>query len=277
VTRTLAVMGEAGRLGEHDLVVRCRDAWIDGDDTRIEQVVSNLIDNAVKYTPPGGRITVGVALDAEYATLEVTDTGVGIAPQLLPRVFDLFTQGERTLDRAQGGLGLGLTLVRRLIELHGGRVAAVSAGVGRGATFTVRIPSIDPPVVADTPANETLQTTSPKRVVIVEDNEDGRRMLKALLRLHGHEVHEADDGLAGVAEVLRVRPDVAIVDIGLPGCDGYEVARRVRAAQDGARVRLVALTGYGQHDAREQAIAAGFDGYLVKPIEPDALAELLAD
>jgi signal transduction histidine kinase len=277
VTRTLGVMREAGRLGDHDLAVHCRDAWIDGDETRIEQVVSNLIDNAVKYTPPGGAITVSVAPEAKCATLEVTDTGVGIAAQLLPRVFDLFTQGERTLDRAQGGLGLGLTLVRRLVELHGGRVAAISAGAGRGATFTVRIPGIDPPVVADTSANEKPHVASAKRVVIVEDNEDGRQMLKALLRLHGHEVHEADDGLGGVAQVLRVRPDVAIVDIGLPGCDGYEVARRVRAAQDGAHIRLVALTGYGQRDARERAAAAGFDGYLVKPIEPDALAEILAD
>jgi CheY-like chemotaxis protein len=141
----------------------------------------------------------------------------------------------------------------------------------------VRIPGIDPPVVADTSANEKPHVASAKRVVIVEDNEDGRQMLKALLRLHGHEVHEADDGLGGVAQVLRVRPDVAIVDIGLPGCDGYEVARRVRAAEDGAHIRLVALTGYGQRDARERAAAAGFDGYLVKPIEPDALAEILAD
>ena len=274
--RTLAVMREAGRLAGHVVDVDCRDAWIDADDTRIEQIIANLIDNAVKYTPDGGRIGVRVGIDAEYALLEVSDTGVGIAPQLLPRVFDLFTQGERTLDRAQGGLGLGLTLVRRLVELHGGRVGAASRGVGHGATFSIRFPSIDPPAVAQAPGSGKLQMTSRKRVVVIEDNADGRRMLKTLLDLNGHEVHEADDGLAGVAEVLRVRPDVAIVDIGLPGCDGFEVARRIRAAENGKRTRLVALTGYGQEGARAQAIAAGFDGYLVKPIEPDALAEILA-
>src|SRR6266542_3281927 len=246
-------------------------------ETRIEQIVANLIENAVKYTPAGGRISVRVWSEAEYALLEVSDTGVGIAAQLLPRVFDLFTQGERTLDRAQGGLGLGLTLVRRLVELHQGRVSAASDGLGRGATFTVRIPSIDPPTVAEFSPSQRLPAVSPKRVVIIEDNADGRRMLKALLHLQGHEVHEADDGLAGVAEVLRIQPDVAIVDIGLPGCDGYEVARRVRAAQNGVQARLVALTGYGQEGARAQAMAAGFDDYLVKPVEPEALAQILAD
>jgi signal transduction histidine kinase len=277
VRRTIDVMRSAGRLAEHDVAVETRDAWILADETRIEQIAGNLVDNAVKYTPSGGRIGVRVETEAEYALLEVSDTGVGISSQLLPRVFDLFTQGERTLDRAQGGLGLGLTLVRRLAELHDGRVAATSGGVGRGATFTVRIPSIDPPTVADVALGERIAVTAPKRIVIVEDNADGRRMLKALLHLHGHDVHEADDGLTGVAEVLRLRPDVAIVDIGLPGCDGYEVARRIRAAGNGARVRLVALTGYGQEGARAEAIAAGFDQYLVKPVEADALAAILAD
>ena len=277
VRRTVDVMRNGARLGDHDVDVDVRDVWIHADETRIEQIVANLVDNAVKYTPHGGRIGVRVGTVAEFALLEVTDTGVGIAASLLPRVFDLFTQGERTLDRAQGGLGLGLTLVRRLVELHDGHVAAHSSGAGHGAAFSVRIPAIDPPVVADVPEHLRAPAAVPKTVVIVEDNADGRRMLKALLDLQGHDVHEADDGLAGVAEVLRVRPHVAIVDIGLPGCDGYEVARRVRAAQNGRRVRLVALSGYGQHDARARAIAAGFDAYLVKPIDAETLTEILAD
>jgi signal transduction histidine kinase len=276
VLEALRAMREADRLREHDVAVDCRDVWIDGDATRIEQITANLIENAVKYTPAGGRIGVSVRAEPGDALLEVSDTGVGIAPQLLPRVFDMFTQGERTLDRAQGGLGLGLTLVRRLAHLHGGRVVAASAGVGRGATFTVTFPSIEAPHAAQLAPFDRLPSATPKRVVIIEDNPDGRRMLKALLLVHGHDVHEAEDGLAGVAEVLRTQPDVAIIDIGLPGCDGFEVARRVRAERAGASVRLVALTGYGQEGARQQAIAAGFDDYLVKPVEPEELAAVLA-
>jgi len=277
VRDSLRAMRDAGRLHGHDVAVDCSDVWIRGDESRIEQIVANLIENAIKYTPAGGHIGVSVRAEAGNAVVEVTDSGIGIAPQLLPRVFDLFTQGERTLDQAPGSLGLGLTLVRRLVHMHRGRVTASSAGVGHGATFTIRIPSIDAPHVADLASFEQLPTASPKRVVIVEDNADGRRMLKALLLLHGHDVHEAEDGLAGVAEVLRTQPDVAIIDIGLPGCDGFEVARRVRAERNGASVRLVALTGYGQEGARQQAIAAGFDDYLVKPVEPEALAAVLAD
>ncbi|HET9469510.1 MAG TPA: response regulator, partial [Usitatibacter sp.] len=216
-------------------------------------------------------------LDGE-AVLEVADTGTGIAPSLLPRIFDLFTQGERTIDRAQGGLGLGLALVRRLAELHGGTVGAESPGVGEGATFAVNLPRIEAPKQERTPGDgaDAGKEAKPLRILVVEDNDDGRETLAMMLRLNGHQVHEADSGPGGVASMQSVHPQVAIVDIGLPGFDGYEVARRTRASPDTREVRLVALTGYGQEEDRRNARAAGFDWFLVKPADMGALTEILA-
>lgn len=270
------MLRDAGRFSRHKVTVACSDAWIMADETRIEQIVSNLVENAIKYTPAGGHIGVAARRDGGEALLEVSDSGSGIAAELLPRVFDLFTQGSRTLDRAQGGLGLGLTLVRRLVELHHGQIAAASEGVGKGATFSIRLPGIDAPPSAVEPPPIALAPGRPMRVLIVDDNDDGRDMLKMLLRLHGHEVHEARDGPAAVDQIIGVRPDVAIVDIGLPGFDGYEVARRVRRYGNADRVRLVALTGYGQEEDRRQAGEAGFDAFLVKPIDPETLARMLS-
>jgi CheY-like chemotaxis protein len=189
---------------------------------------------------------------------------------MLPRVFDLFAQGERGPDRGGGGLGLGLTLVRRITELHGGRVEAASEGTGHGSTFTVRLPALAAPPapspgVAAAPADGTS-----RRILVVEDNTDAREMLRHLLNLAGHEVHEAADGPTGLGAALRVRPDIALVDVGLPGFDGYELARRVRGSA-GPPIYLVALTGYGQPDDRRRAVEAGFDAHLVKPVNPDAL------
>jgi signal transduction histidine kinase len=277
VRRTVTMLGDAGRTGAHRIEIETREVWVSADETRIEQIATNLIENAAKYTSPGGRITVRVAPREGEAVLEVSDTGVGIAPELLPSIFDLFTQGERTLDRAQGGLGLGLTLVRRLAGLHQGSVEAVSEGPGRGATFTVRLPRIEAPAVTAPTAAAAGAPTSRRRILVIEDSDDGREMLKALLGLHGHEVHEASDGPSGVAQALAVRPDVAIVDIGLPGLDGYEVARRVRADAPASRIKLIALTGYGQHEDRQRTRNAGFDAHLVKPVDPVELARLLAD
>jgi CheY-like chemotaxis protein len=239
----------------------------------LEQVVTNLLANAVKYTPAGGEITVSVRRDGDHAVLAVRDTGVGIRPELLPRVLDLFVQSDRSLERSGGGLGIGLSLVRQLVELHGGTVEAASAGPGRGSTFTVRLPVLAAPADADDAARPAV-AGPPRRVLVIEDNDDAREMLRNLLRLFGHEVHEACDGAVGLEEARRLRPDAALIDIGLPGMDGYEVARRIRADLPGAR--LVALTGYGQPEDRERALAAGFDVHLVKPVDPDQLQRLLA-
>jgi PAS domain S-box-containing protein len=263
--------GPAG--GRHNITAETTAVWVSADPTRLEQVLTNLLANAVKYTPAGGEITVGARREGNWAVLSVRDTGVGIRPELLPRVFDLFVQADRSLERTGGGLGIGLTLVRQLVELHGGTVDAASAGPGRGSTFTVRLPAVAAPP-------ETTAVTGPavaglaQRVLVIEDNDDAREMMRNLLRLLGHEVHEACDGASGVEQARRVRPDAALIDIGLPGIDGYEVARRIRADLPGAR--LVAVTGYGQPEDRERALAAGFDEHLVKPLDPEQLHRLLA-
>jgi signal transduction histidine kinase len=277
VRSIVSVMGAAGRLGRHRVETELEPAWISGDETRLEQVVANLLDNAAKYTPDGGLITVRVRADGGEAVLQVEDTGVGIAPELLPRVFDLFTQGERTLDRAQGGLGLGLALVRRLVELHGGLVEAHSDGAGQGTRLTARFPAVAPPQ-DDAPCGEKARSGKRAlRILVVEDNPDGRETLSMMLRLAGHEVTEAESGPDGVETARAMHPDLAIVDIGLPGFDGYEVARRLRGEPGTAAIRLAALTGYGQEDDRRHAIAAGFDWFLVKPADPRALDEVLAE
>jgi PAS domain S-box-containing protein len=273
IARRVATLhgGPAG--ARHLISVHTTPTWISADPTRLEQVLTNLLANAVKYTPAGGEITVTVRRDGNYAILAVRDTGTGIRAELLPRVFELFVQGDRSLERSAGGLGIGLTLVRQLVELHGGTVEASSPGVGRGSTFTVRLPVLATPPESDDAARPPT-TTPARRVLVVEDNDDAREMLRNLLHLFGHEVHEACDGATGVEEARRVRPDAALIDIGLPGIDGYEVARRIRADVPGAR--LVALTGYGQPEDRERALAAGFDVHLVKPVDPEQLQRLLA-
>jgi signal transduction histidine kinase len=273
IARRVATLhgGPAG--ARHVISVHTTPTWISADATRLEQVLTNLLANAVKYTPPGGEITVTVRRDGNHAILVVRDTGTGIRAELLPRVFELFVQGDRSLERSAGGLGIGLTLVRQLVELHGGTVEASSPGLGRGSTFTVRLPVLPAPPESDDAARPA--TTAPaRRVLVVEDNDDAREMLRNLLHLFGHEVHEACDGASGIEEARRVRPDAALIDIGLPGIDGYEVARRIRADVPGAR--LVALTGYGQPEDRDRALAAGFDVHLVKPVDPEQLQRLLA-
>jgi CheY-like chemotaxis protein len=206
----------------------------------------------------------------------VEDSGVGISPELLPRIFDLFVQGEREPDRAQGGLGVGLTLVRRLTELHGGRVEAASEGPGRGSVFTLRLPLAAAPLATATSLGGSMTSSVPRRVLMIEDYADARDSLRALLELSGHEVREAADGPTGVELALRLQPDVVLIDIGLPGLDGYDVARRIRSAPQGHRMVLAAVTGYGQPEDRRRAEEAGFDAHLVKPVDPDQLTELLA-
>lgn len=251
--------------------------WVHGDATRLEQVVVNLVTNAVKYTPESGAIRLVVDREADDAVLRVSDEGIGMTPELRARVFELFVQGERPLDRGSGGLGIGLTLVRRLAELHGGSATAASAGLGHGTEMTVRLPAIPaPPDVGVTPARAPSLGAG-RDVLVVEDNEDARAALAELLQLAGHRVRTEADGVAGLAAALARPPEVALVDVGLPGLDGYEVARRIRASGAAGRgVRLVALTGYGAPEDRQRALDAGFDRHLVKPVSLAALAEVLA-
>ncbi|QJR11332.1 Sensor histidine kinase RcsC [Usitatibacter rugosus] len=275
VRRSVAVLQEAGRVGDHPVDLEIGEAWISGDETRIEQIAVNLVENAVKYTPPGRRIRVRVTTEGNEAVFEVSDEGEGIAPELLPRIFELFIQGERTLDRAQGGLGLGLTLVKNLVELHTGRVTAQSEGIGKGARFVVRLPRANAPEREVSDALAVDRDSRALRVLVVEDNADSAETLRTLLTLRGHEVDVAHDGPHAVERALATHPDVALVDIGLPIFDGFEVARQLRAAPGGDAIRLVALTGYGQPEDRKAASASGFDSFLVKPVDLNALSELL--
>lgn len=271
--RVVTTIRAAGRAGRHRLTVAGTPAWVDGDVTRIEQVITNLVTNALKYTPTDGTISVVVGEDARESVLRVADTGHGIAPELLPRIFDLFVQGEQAPARAQGGLGIGLTLVRRLVELHDGRVQAASPGEGMGSVFTIAFPRLPAPP-APTPSRR--RNVLPQRTLVVEDNDDARDMLRTLLELDGHTVHVAANGIAGLAAALEHRPDVALIDIGLPEMDGYEVARKLRASESLKAIKLIALTGYGQADDARRAYEAGFDLHLVKPVDPERLAEAVS-
>jgi PAS domain S-box-containing protein len=253
---------------------------VDGDPARLAQAVGNLLDNAIKYTEEDGRIEVEARAEGDDVTIAVRDSGVGIAPDLLPHVFDLFTQADRSLERRQGGLGIGLTLVRRLVEMHGGHVEAASAGEGRGSVFTVRLPRLGRAAArADAPDDDGAPASPagpPRRVLVVDDQPDSTDSLAMLLRLRGHEVWTAADGPSALGEFARVRPDVVFLDLGLPGMSGYDVARQLRALPEGHDVRLVALTGYGTEADREKTRAAGFDVHLAKPVDPHAVETLLA-
>jgi len=246
---------------------------IHGDLTRLVQVFSNLLNNAAKYTPRGGQIHVTAKAVDGYMELRVRDDGVGIAPDLLPRVFDLFSQADQTIERSEGGLGVGLALVRRIVELHAGQVEAFSAGAGAGSEFVVRLPVLDEALIE----RKTLRNAGPirrQRILVVDDNRDAAESLAALLRLDGHQTATAFNGYEALTTAESLRPQVILLDIGLPGMNGYEVARRLREVD--SRARLVALTGYGQPEDRERAYRAGFHQHLVKPVDPDALARVLA-
>lgn len=274
VRRAVANLGE--RHGAHILDLSVEAVWIDGDVIRLEQVVSNLVGNALKYTPQGGSVIVTVRAEGEEAVLRVADNGLGISSDLLPRVFDLFVQGERTLDRAQGGLGIGLTLARQLVALHQGTVSAYSEGPGCGSTFVVRLPRAPAPGGATLAPSDETPMCSARRVLLIEDNRDAREMFRMMLELAGHEVLEAEEGVTGLDMLRSMRPDVAVIDVGLPGLNGYEVARRFRADPGGGKgALLVALTGYGTTEARERSRQAGFDHHLTKPVDPETLQRLV--
>ena len=238
---------------------------------RLEQIVCNLVSNALKFTPRERRVAVSVSVEGANAALRVADEGMGISPDVLPHVFDLFVQDDVAIDRSKGGLGIGLTLVRRLVEIHGGTVEAESQGKGCGACFTVRLPAVPSPMPIAS-ADEAPDTRSPaKRVLLVDDHTDAREMYTLVLRTAGHDVYEAGDGPSALALFNRIPLDVAIVDIGLPGMDGYELARQIRSAPKGRSVGLIALTGYGLPEDGKRSEAAGFDRHLVKPVAPEDL------
>jgi signal transduction histidine kinase len=251
--------------------------WTTGDPTRLAQVLGNLLHNAGKFTNRGGRVAVTLTADApgRRAFLAVRDTGIGIAREMLPHVFETFTQADGGLDRARGGLGLGLALVHKLVELHGGQVAAHSAGPGTGAEFTVALPLR--PELAPAPAGrpEVVPAGKGLKILIVEDNADAARTLGTLLTRFGHQVRESRSGLAGVDEAKRWQPDVVICDLGLPEMDGYAVARALRADPATASARLIALSGYGLEEDRRRSREAGFELHLTKPADPFELRRLL--
>lgn len=242
--------------------------FVVGDASRLEQVLTNLLDNASKYSDPRTRVEVALRIAGGTAELSVRDHGIGIDAQILPSVFELFTQAQTSLDRSRGGLGIGLTLVKALVELHGGRIEAASAGLGHGTAMTVRLPlrAVHTAVEPDAPAAPAPDPGSCS-VLVIDDNADGREMLRCLCELYGHRVLEAGDGETGVMRAVEGRPDIAFVDIGLPTIDGYEVARRIRAELGAATPRLVALSGYGSLEHRARALEAGFDVHVAKPID----------
>lgn len=265
----------------HELIIAPLDQALPivADPTRIAQVISNLLNNAAKYTPRGGRIELSVARDDAFVEIAVRDNGLGIAPEMLHKVFEMFTQVGRTIDQAQGGLGIGLALVTRLVEMHGGTVKAESEGHGQGSRFIVRLPLAAPqsPAAAVGPAAATPGAHAPRRILVVDDNVDGAKSLALLLKLAGHTTSIAYSGPAALERARSFAPEVVFLDIGLPGMNGYEVARRLRAEPNGAALTLVALTGWGTDDDRKRAHDAGFDHHLTKPVDAAQVHALLAD
>ena len=267
----------------HTLAVRLPPApiWLDGDPTRLEQVVVNLLNNAAKYTDEGGQIQLSLRREGNVAVLQVRDSGIGIAPELMPHIFDLFTQAERSLARSEGGLGIGLSLVQRLVEMHGGKVTASSV-VGQGSEFVVRLPVAltaepCPPSPSPSPPTKKPKPTGPPlRVLVVDDSVETAETLARLLHHSGHEVWTAHDGPTALEAALENRPNVVLLDIGLPGLNGFEVAKRMRQQPTLRNVVLVAMTGYGQESDRLRSREAGFDDHLVKPAHFEQIEKILA-
>ncbi len=257
---------------------------LEADPTRLEQVVSNLLNNAAKYTMPGGHIALSAVRHGKEAVIRVRDNGIGVPPDVLGRVFEPFVQSDGSLARSEGGLGIGLTLVRSLVEMHGGRVEATSPGLGQGSEFVVRLPvrvpqtaEIAPPAASEDDAAAPRPPARPVRVLVVEDNVDAAESLATLLRVWGHDVQVVHDGLAALDAASESRPEVVLLDIGLPGLDGYQVARRLREDVGLDTSLLVAMTGYGQPEDRRRSREAGIHHHFVKPVEPLVLRNLLAD
>jgi CheY-like chemotaxis protein/two-component sensor histidine kinase len=251
--------------------------YVDGDAGRLAQVIGNLIANAAKFTDKGGRIWLSAGREGDEAVIRVRDNGIGIAPEHLHTLFDMFVQVDTAVERSRDGLGIGLTLVKRLVELHGGTVAVHSAGPGCGSEFTVRLaaaPAAAESRQADRGAPAAVDSIA-RRVLVVDDNRDAAESLAMLLEFEGHELHKAHDGADAVTLAERVRPDIVLMDIGLPILNGYEVCRRIRDQAWGAPIVMVAITGWGQEEDREQSRQAGFDLHLVKPVDHDELLRVV--
>jgi PAS domain S-box-containing protein len=273
VEKCVARLASGHVLDRHVYEVRAARALVHGDGARLEQILTNLLTNAVKYTPAGGMVSIDVEADVQtiggQAVLRVRDTGVGIARDLLPRIFELFVQSERGLDRRDGGVGVGLAIVRLLVGAHGGSVEAHSDGADHGTEIVIRLPLVQVAAATAKATAAAEPATARRRILVVDDNTDARQALVVLLELAGHELHEAADGLSGLASASSLLPDIVLADIGLPGIDGFEMARRIRARHAGPR--LIALTGYDHPEQRRRGAEAGFDAYLIKPIEIEVL------
>ena len=281
IARAIEIAGPLFEQRGHHFEIKTpgRALMIDGDEARLTQVFANLLTNAGKYTEPAGHIFVLVRQIGPEIVVEVRDNGIGIDPELLPRIFDLYVQGADVGTRASGGLGLGLALVRSLVELHGGRVEVRSHGRGLGSSFTVHLPALHDAAPADDEGaiKRAFHGPPARRLLVVDDNEDARMLLADILTSLGHDVHTAGDGLEALELAKQIAPDVAILDLGLPGIDGYELARRLRADPATAEIRLIALSGSGQSSARETSRAVGFDRHLLKPVDVHGILGAIAE
>jgi PAS domain S-box-containing protein len=274
VSNVVDLWRASGRLDAHRVSLAAEPAWVHGDRARLEQIAANLLDNALKFTPAGGAVAISVRREGGEAVVRVADEGVGLQAEECERVFELFVQTGAS-QRANGGLGIGLALVKRLAELHGGSASAASEGRGRGAVFTIRLPAVEPAAIrAEEPPR---RVDGARSILIVEDNDDARQMLAAMLALGGHVVHAARDGQTALALAATVAPDLALIDVALTDMDGYEVARRLRAARSGRRIGLVAVTGFGQQEDQRRAFEAGFDAHLVKPVSRERLERVISE
>jgi len=266
---------------DHELTVTLppQPMYLIADRSRLAQVVGNLLNNACKFTERGGRIRLSVEREGKQALIRVQDTGIGIAAEQLPRIFEMFTQVDTSFERSRDGLGVGLTLVKNVVEMHDGTVEARSAGVGQGSEFVVRLPLLSAPLppLPREPSGIKPVATAPRRILVVDDNRDSADSLAMLLKLTGHEVRVAQDGLEAVEEAGTFQPHVILLDIGLPKLNGYEAARRIREQQRHKSLTLVALTGWGQEEDHRRSKEAGFDAHMIKPVDIDALTKLLAE
>jgi CheY-like chemotaxis protein len=265
----------------HELTVSLASepVYIDGDAVRLSQVFQNLLNNAAKYTERGGCISLVAERQDDGVVVRVKDTGIGIPPDTLPRLFEMFYQADRSLERAQSGLGVGLALVRRLVEAHGGRVEARSEGVGKGSEFIVRLPVLaEPPTVVAVPqaGSQERNVITGLRILVADDNRDSADLFAMFLEMMGNEVQTAYDGVAAVEEAERFRPDAVLLDIGMPRLNGEDACRRIRSTPWGRDAVLIAVTGWNHEENRRRIVEAGFDAHLVKPVDPSGLAELLA-
>jgi CheY-like chemotaxis protein/two-component sensor histidine kinase len=274
IETSLPTIKEAG----HELTIDAPPSaiYVDADLTRMGQVFANILNNAAKYTQPGGRIRVAVEQADGEAVISIKDDGVGIPADMLPNVFDMFTQVDRNLDRSQGGLGIGLSIVRRLVEMHEGTVEAKSAGVGTGSEFIVRLPVALSIVSSQAAPDQSARATNQCRILVVDDNRDAAASLAMMLRLMGHETKTANDGMEALNVAAQFHPDIMLLDIGMPHLNGHDTARRIRSEPWGQGIFLAALTGWGQDEDRRKSKEAGFDAHMVKPIELAALETMLS-